>query len=53
MVDYATLKIPSEFRDEFERLNERHKKGYSSFAEFTKEALRKRFEEIRQVYSEQ
>ena len=50
MVEYATVKIPIEFRDRFEELNERYHLGYASFAEIIKEGLRKRFEEIESTY---
>ena len=52
MVEYATVKIPTSFRDRFGAMNERYDLGYASLAEFVKEAMRKRFEEIEASYRE-
>jgi len=46
MPDYVNVKLPDSFRDQFEDLNKKHSLGYSSFAEFIKDALRRRFEDI-------
>ena len=52
MVEYATVKIPTSFRDRFVTMNEKYDLGYASLAEFVKEAMRKRFEEIEASYRE-
>jgi len=52
MVEYATVKIPTSFRDRFGVINDKHDLGYASLAEFVKEAMRKRFEEIEAAYRE-
>jgi len=52
MVYYISVKIPESFREEVQRLNEKYNLGYASLAEFVKEAMRKRFEEIRSSYKE-
>jgi len=50
MTKYSIVKIPTEFKEHFEQLNNAHKRGYSSYAEFVKDSLRRRFEEIRSSY---
>lgn len=52
MTDYATIKVPESFRDRFEELNKQFDLGYASLAEFTKEAMRQRFEEIIRTYQD-
>ena len=52
MVEYASVKIPTSFRDRFETVNKEYDLGYSSLAEFVKEAMRRRFEEIEKTYKE-
>ena len=53
MPDYVTVRIPSSLRELFEQTNENLKLGYTSFAEFVKEAIRKRLEEIHNSYTSQ
>jgi len=50
--DYVTVRVPSSLRDLYERLNENYGLGYTSFAEFVKEAMRKRFEDIENTYGD-
>ena len=50
MPDYTTIKFPASMKEEYERLKKKHRLQYSSFSEFCKEALRRRFEEIRRLY---
>ena len=52
MVEYASVKIPTSFRNRFDTMNEKYDLGYASLAEFVKEAMRKRFEEIEASYRE-
>ena len=53
MVEYINVKLPSMFRDRFGAMNEKYDLGYASLAEFVKEAMRKRFEEIEASYREE
>jgi hypothetical protein len=46
MTEYVNVKLPDIFRKQFENLNKEYDLGYSSFAEFIKDSLRRRFEEI-------
>ncbi len=50
MVEYINVKLPIIFRSRFETVNEKYNLGYASLAEFVKEAMRKRFEEIEASY---
>ena len=50
MVEYSSVKIPVSFKERFERMNEEYDLGYASLAEFVKESMRKRFEEIRATH---
>ncbi len=52
MPDYDNLKIPLVFRRRFEELNKKHNLGYSTYPEFAKDAMRRRFEEIETIYKE-
>ena len=52
MPEYDNLKIPVQFRERFEKLNKLYARGYSSYPEFAKDAMRRRFEEIRSSYEE-
>jgi hypothetical protein len=47
--DYTTVRLPKELMDEIDQLIKRGIRGYKSRAEFIKEAVRKRFEELRTV----
>lgn len=50
MSDYVTVRLPKELRDLYSKLDGEIGLGYTSFAEFVKEAIRKRMEDIRQTY---
>ena len=50
MTEYSIVKIPTDFKERFEGLNNAHRLGYSSYAEFVKDAMRRRFEEIEASY---
>ena len=51
MRDYTTVRVPSSLRELFEHTNQDLNLGYTSFAEFVKEAIRNRVEEIMRTYS--
>jgi hypothetical protein len=44
--DYTTVRLPKELMDEIDSIIKRGIRGYKSRAEFIKEAIRKRFEEL-------
>ena len=44
--DYTTVRLPKEIMDEIDQIIKRGIRGYKSRAEFIKEAIRKRFEEL-------
>jgi hypothetical protein len=44
--DYTTVRLPKEIMDEIDQIIKRGTRGYKSRAEFIKEAIRKRFEEL-------
>jgi Arc/MetJ-type ribon-helix-helix transcriptional regulator len=44
--EYTTVRLPRELMDEIDQLIKRGIRGYKSRAEFIKEAIRKRFEEL-------
>jgi hypothetical protein len=44
--DYTTVRLPKELLDEIDNIIKRGIRGYKSRAEFIKEAIRKRFEEL-------
>lgn len=50
MVEYFNTKLPVSFRKRFESLNKKYDLGYTSVAEFIKDSMRKRFEEIENTY---
>lgn len=55
MTGYSNISIPEGLRDEIEKLiHDLEKKGtdlgYKTVAEFVKEAIRKRIEEMRRIY---
>lgn len=50
MDDYVTVRIPESLKLLYEKNQEELDLGYRSFAEFVKEAVRKRLEEIKDVY---
>jgi len=52
MTEYASVKIPTSFRDRFGAMNEKYNLGYASLAEFIKDSMRRRFEEIRSSHEE-
>jgi len=44
--EYTTVRLPKEIMDEIDQIIKRGTRGYKSRAEFIKEAIRKRFEEL-------
>jgi Arc/MetJ-type ribon-helix-helix transcriptional regulator len=44
--DYTTVRLPKEIMDEIDEIIKRGTRGYKSRAEFIKEAVRKRFDEL-------
>lgn len=50
--EYITVRIPESLRDLVEKKNEEIGLGYTSFAEFVKEAIRKRLEDLIATYRE-
>ncbi len=52
MPEYDNLKIPLGFRRRFEEINKKHNLGYTTYPEFVKDAMRRRFEEIEASYRE-
>ena len=52
MVSYSVVKVPEDLKQRFERLNKERHLGYTTFTEFVKDALRRRFEEIISTYDE-
>ena len=53
MAGYSVVKVPEELKMRFEKLNRNRQLGYTTFTEFVKDALRRRFEEIRLSYQEE
>ena len=45
--DYTTVRLPKELIDEIDSIINRGIRGYKSRSEFIKEAIRKRFEELK------
>jgi hypothetical protein len=52
MPSQITVKIPEAYRAKFNRKREQYDLGYTSFPEFIKDCLRRRFEELDQLHSE-
>ena len=50
MSDYVTVRLPRELRDRYSKIDSEMGLGYTSFAEFVKEAIRRRMEELLQTY---
>lgn len=50
MTDYAIVKVSPEFKERFENLNKEFNLGYGSFTEFARDAMRRRFEELKEIY---
>lgn len=50
MVSYSVVKVPEDLKRRFERLNKERHLGYTTFTEFVKDALRRRFEEVISAY---
>ena len=48
---YVTVKVPIQLAEAIDEVIEQGKKGYKSRAEFVKEAVRLRLEEVKQVKS--
>ncbi len=44
--EYTTLSIPNDLRERVESIISQRKSGYSSFAEFAKDAIRRRLEKL-------
>ena len=51
MSRYLNVKISEDFKAKFERKNRDYELGYSSFPEFIKDCMRRRFEELDMMYS--
>jgi Arc/MetJ-type ribon-helix-helix transcriptional regulator len=49
--EYTTVRLPKEIMDEIDQIIKRGTRGYKSRAEFIKEAIRKRFEELQTAQS--
>jgi hypothetical protein len=47
--EYTTVRLPREIMDEIDQIIKRGVRGYKSRAEFIKEAIRKRFEELQPI----
>ncbi|MFX1369704.1 MAG: hypothetical protein ACFFAY_14000 [Promethearchaeota archaeon] len=47
-----SVKIPKDYKIKFERKNREYDLGYSSFAEFIKDCMRRRFEEVEAAHQE-
>ncbi len=47
--DYTTVRLPNEIMEEIDQIIKRKTRGYKSRAEFIKEAIRKRFEELQNL----
>ncbi|MFW9799416.1 MAG: hypothetical protein ACFFD9_03195 [Candidatus Thorarchaeota archaeon] len=45
-----TIKIPKDYKTKFERKNKEYDLGYSSFPEFIKDCMRRRFEEVDETH---
>lgn len=45
-----TIKIPKDYKTKFERKNREYDLGYSSFPEFIKDCMRRRFEEVDEAH---
>jgi len=48
--EYVTVRVPGSLRENFEKYNQEIGLGYTSFAEFVKDSIRKRLEEIIKTY---
>jgi hypothetical protein len=46
MTRHLTVKIPEDFKMKWYRKNQQYGLGYSSFPEFIKDCMRRRFDEI-------
>jgi len=49
--EYTTVRLPKELMEEIDQIIRRGIRGYKSRAEFIKEAIRKRFEELKTAQS--
>lgn len=47
--EYTTVRLPKELMDEIDQIIKHGIRGYKSRAEFIKEAIRKRFEELKSI----
>jgi len=47
--EYTTVRLPKELMDEIDEIIKHRVRGYKSRAEFIKEAIRKRFEELKTI----
>ena len=50
--DYITVRVPESMRKLFQKIDKEYGLGYTSFAEFVKEAIRLRAEELIDIYQE-
>jgi Arc/MetJ-type ribon-helix-helix transcriptional regulator len=47
--DYTTVRLPNEIMEEIDQIIKRKTRGYKSRSEFIKEAIRRRFEELKNL----
>ena len=47
--EYTTVRLPNEIMEEIDQIIKRRTRGYKSRAEFIKEAIRKRFDELKNL----
>jgi len=50
--DYVTVKIPTELANEIDNILDTGKRGYKTRAEFVKEAVRIRLDEVKKASNE-
>jgi len=50
--NYVTVKIPTELADEIDNILNASKRGYKTRAEFVKEAVRIRLDEVKKISNE-
>ena len=50
--NYVTVRVPESMRELYRKIDKEYGLGYTSFAEFVKEAIRLRAEEIIDIYQE-
>jgi hypothetical protein len=53
MTQRLSVKIPKDYKIQFERKNKEYNLGYSSFPEFIKDCMRRRFNELETTRKEE